>query len=1213
MSQADTPRTLIGAALLALGATVLLGWLLKYPLMVRFSPGFVPMVFNTALCFVGVGAAIVLPGVTRKPLAALQDGVGALQLAVGALSFAEMLFDVSFGIDLPSLHLWIGDGNVRPGRMAPNTALSFMAIGAALALMSRVSNKRRAVATQVLTVCVLALGLTGLVGYALAPDLLYGWASSARMAIHTAVGMMLAGSALWLGWNKADWYRSRSHFKEDEKIVFMGCSILVVLAMTAGLIGFVSQQAVLEKTLRQRLSSNFDNRLLLFRTSIAQALESAAAAARRPGLIDATRRLGRDPANADAAADLEAIGKSLLASGFRGALLYDQAGAELLRTGRFAASSPFAAALPGGGANVLLWADGLWLRTTLRVVDDAGALGTLVLERSLDALYAQLTDVGEFGATGETGICVGAGKNLLCLPQSRNPVLYRPSRFSTYGQPLAMSRALGGAAGVVNTLDYRGKNVVAAYGLLAPGLGMVLKQDTVELYAVIRDQLRSLLMWLTALVALGAALLRSQLKPLALRLLRSEAAAADKEQQIATLLGSVDEGILTIDEDGAIQSFNPAASRIFGYAAADVLGRNIKMLMPSDMHAPHDGGMRRYLQGGAARVVGRQSVELPGLRAGGAVFPLELSINDMRVGGQRQFVGIVRDITARKRAEQALFAEKERLHVTLNSIGDAVITTDTAGLVTYLNPVAERMTGWPDEEALGRPLPEVFKIIDERTQEPAHDPVQAVLRSGQLAGLEENTVLIHRHSGQRFAVEDSAAPIRGREGEMIGVVLVFHDVSAARKMAAEMTHQATHDPLTGLINRREFERRVELSLQTGKIQHKEHTLLYLDLDQFKIVNDTCGHVAGDELLRQLSSVLNGKLRQTDTLARLGGDEFGVLLDSCPTPAAARIAEMLRASVNDFRFVWKDKSFAVGVTIGLVTYSNDSMTLGDVLGMADSACYVAKEKGRNRVQVYRQEDAEFAHRQGQMGWVARIRAALEDNRFVLYSQEIAALDAGAGAAPHHELLIRMRDEDGAIVPPMAFIPAAERYGLMPSIDRWVVRTALAGCASIDGERAAGTVYAINLSGATLCDDDFLQFIRGQFQQSAVDPASICFEITETVAIANLVQATALMRELRAIGCQFALDDFGSGMSSFAYLKHLPVHYLKIDGSFVKDMVKAPIDRAMVESINHIGHVMGIRTIAEFVEDEATLEALREIGVDFAQGYAIQRPQPWCARQ
>ena len=337
-------------------------------------------------------------------------------------------------------------------------------------------------------------------------------------------------------------------------------------------------------------------------------------------------------------------------------------------------------------------------------------------------------------------------------------------------------------------------------------------------------------------------------------------------------------------------------------------------------------------------------------------------------------------------------------------------------------------------------MPEVFYIIDEHTRQPALNPIQTVLHNQTSAGLAEDTILVQRYSGVHFAIEDSAAPIRGKKGDIIGVVLVFHDVSEAKKMAAEMTFQATHDSLTGLINLREFERRVEVSLQSGKTQHKVHSLLYLDLDQFKIVNDTCGHIAGDQLLRQLTSVLLLKLRQTDTLNRLGGDEFGVLLDTCPIEAALRIAETLRLTVNDFHFVWAEKSFSVGVSIGLVTFSNDGITLTGVLQMADSACYVAKEKGRNRVQIYLPEAQEFANRHGQMSWVARIRHALEEDRFVLYSQQFFALHSNNSEGYHHELLLRMKDEDGTLVPSMAFIPAAERYGLMPEIDRWVVSAA-----------------------------------------------------------------------------------------------------------------------------------------------------------------------------
>lgn len=396
------------------------------------------------------------------------------------------------------------------------------------------------------------------------------------------------------------------------------------------------------------------------------------------------------------------------------------------------------------------------------------------------------------------------------------------------------------------------------------------------------------------------------------------------------------------------------------------------------------------------------------------------------------------------------------------------------------------------------------------------------------------------------------------------------------------------------------------TLTISKTQHKENTLL--DLDQFKIVNDTCGHVAGDELLRQLSSLLQKKLRQTDTLARLGGDEFGVLLESCSTETALKIAETIRLTVSDFHFVWKDKSFSVGVTIGLATFSNSGITLTDILQMADSACYVAKEKGRNRIQIYQPENQEFANRHGQIGWIERIRSALSNNHFVLDSQPLLALKGDPQNTQHHELLLRMNDHNTR-TPPMAFIPAAERYGLMSQIDRWVVTTAFQEYALHNTESPPHKTYAINLSGTTLGDEDFLTFLHAQFKQYNIPPANICFEITETAAIANLTQAVKFIQELQAIGCLFALDDFGSGMSSFGYLKNLPVNFLKIDGSFVRDMINNPIDRAMVESINNIGHVMGIKTIAEGVENDATIQLLREIGVDFAQGYAIQQPEPF----
>ncbi len=564
------------------------------------------------------------------------------------------------------------------------------------------------------------------------------------------------------------------------------------------------------------------------------------------------------------------------------------------------------------------------------------------------------------------------------------------------------------------------------------------------------------------------------------------------------------------------------------------------------------------------------------------------------------------DIMKRQRAEQALFEEKERLRVTLSCIGDAVITTDISGKVTYLNPVAETITGWTSREANGLPLPDVFHIVNAQTRDPAPNPIERVLLEKQPLGLAVDTVLIQR-SGKTFPIEDSAAPILNQHGEIIGAVLVFHDVSHAQKMATQMTYQASHDALTGLINRREFELRLEHALLTGKQDAKQHTLLYLDLDQFKIVNDTCGHMAGDELLRQLTSVLQAKLRRNDTLARLGGDEFGVLLESCPTGPALDVANLLRQTVHEFRFVCKEKVFQLGLSLGLVTFSDGKETLADILRMADAACYLAKDKGRNRVQIYTAEDTGLAQRSGEMGWVMCIQKALKEERFVLYSQKILPLMNSFEDGDHYELLLRMQDEDGTLIPPMAFIPAAERYGLMHQLDRWVITSAFA---QYEGRHPAGGpigTCSINLSGASICDEKFYEFVTEQFDLYKVPPGGICFEITETSAIANLTQAVVLMDKLKDLGCRFSLDDFGSGMSSFSYLKRLPVDYLKIDGEFVKDMMDDPIDQAMVEAINSIGHVMNIKTIAEFVENDAILDALRRIGVDYAQGYGIEKPR------
>lgn len=586
--------------------------------------------------------------------------------------------------------------------------------------------------------------------------------------------------------------------------------------------------------------------------------------------------------------------------------------------------------------------------------------------------------------------------------------------------------------------------------------------------------------------------------------------------------------------------------------------------------------------------------------------------------------GISEDITERKQMEQALFQEKELAQVTLQSIGDAVITTDAAGKIVYLNPVAEKLTGWNVEDAKGWPLIERFRIVDEASREPMENPVETVFRERRIVGLANHTLLISRN-GKEYAIEDSAAPIQTHEGQILGAVLVFRDVTERRNLAHQLSWQASHDPLTGLANRREFERHLEQCAITATTKTLQHTLCFLDLDRFKIVNDTCGHVAGDELLRQVTALLQSRCRKTDILARLGGDEFALLLMQCSLEQGRKVAQEILENFQEFRFIWQEKSFNIGASIGLVTIDAElinltgSISTDSLLSAADAACYAAKNRGRNRVHIYQPNDSDVAQQRSEAQWVTRINKACEDHQFCLYFQPISCLTKGCEVGEHYEVLLRLVAENGELIPPMAFLPAAERYNLMPTIDRWVIdkffaylsevlapHALMSGC-NLCLKNEPHNLYAINLSGASVNDDEFIDFLQAQFSRYQIPPQVICFEITETVAISNLTKAAQLIRKLKSLGCRFALDDFGTGMSSFAYLKNLPVDYLKIDGNFVKDIADDPIDFVMVEAINRIGHVMGLKTIAEFVSDNIILDKIKNLGVDYAQGYEIAIPQ------
>ncbi|MET0985454.1 MAG: EAL domain-containing protein [Steroidobacteraceae bacterium] len=695
----------------------------------------------------------------------------------------------------------------------------------------------------------------------------------------------------------------------------------------------------------------------------------------------------------------------------------------------------------------------------------------------------------------------------------------------------------------------------------------------------------------------------TQLAGIAIERQHAEQALRASEGRYRRLFDNVIEGVYSSTRDGHFVSVNPALARMVGFSSpSELLARATHTLYANP--ADRDAIIQILERDGEVR-----NAEFQLRRLDGSTLTV---IENARVVRDEEsciigYEGTISDISERKRAEMAVFEEKEKAQITLESIGDAVITTDADGRVEYLNPVAEDLIGWNTRESGSRPLNQIMQIFSEVTREPVENPVDRCLREGRVISVSDQTVIVNRR-GVEISIQDSAAPIRDRAGHIIGAVMVFHDVSKERRLRRALAYQASHDALTGLINRREFETRLNEALVSVRANPSiAHVLLYLDLDQFKVVNDTCGHQAGDRLLKQITGLLQTRVRASDTLARLGGDEFGILLQECTADKAAAIADSLRQAIREFRFVWQDGAMNVGVSIGIVEINPDSESITSLMSAADVACYAAKDSGRNRVHMYQHGAAPERHRE--MQWVSRLTRACEENRLELYYQPIVAIGNNPDERGHYELLLRMRDENGQMVQPAEFIPAAERYNIMPMIDRWVVSHALGALAHYrsDGDSKQAYTVSINLSGTSLNDDRFLEFLINELQDYDLSPGAVCFEITETAAISNLPNVVHFMREFRSRGCQFSLDDFGSGLSSFMYLKNLPVDYLKIDGQFVQNMTTDHVDRSMVEAITQIGRAMKIKTIAERVETKEVLQCLADIGVEYAQGYYIAAPR------
>ena len=645
---------------------------------------------------------------------------------------------------------------------------------------------------------------------------------------------------------------------------------------------------------------------------------------------------------------------------------------------------------------------------------------------------------------------------------------------------------------------------------------------------------------------------------------------------------------------------------LLGMNATEVIGRPLSDFVGPEYVELVDNNLRRRLSGDSAAE--RYEVEL--VAANGAVTRVELSSTLIDSSGEAALLLTALEMMPESVASLAAKpTERPRAMATLNAMGESVITVDAEGRIDYVNAAAEALLSQRSAQVIGKSFSDVASLVDESDRRSLGDPVRMALTAGGRLTMGRRAVLVPANGAAERSVELNVTPLTSDGTETIGLVLVLHDTSELRGLTRQMTYQASHDALTGLINRREFERRLQEAMDSAQTGGAAHALCYLDLDRFKAVNDTCGHTAGDNMLREVASIIKDAVRDSDTVGRIGGDEFALLLVGCPLEKARQIADDVVRSVNDYRFVWKDKIFNIGVSIGLVEIGSGGGAIEDIMSSADSACYVAKKQGGVHVHVYSAREEANARHSGEIHWLQKLQGALRDNKFELYSQPIEYARAGAVRGPALEVFVRMESENGQpAAPPAEFIRAAERYRLMPLVDRWVVQAVLSALGRGGMKLPPGRSVAINIAGQTLGDSEFLEFVVECFDHTGASPSDICFEVTESSVVANLDHARRFIAVLHGMGCEFALDDFGSGLSSFSTLKTLPMDYLKIDGSFIRNLAVDTVNQAMVAAMIEMSRSLNFRIVAEQVEDQLSLDAVKSMGIDFVQGFIIARPLP-----
>lgn len=693
-----------------------------------------------------------------------------------------------------------------------------------------------------------------------------------------------------------------------------------------------------------------------------------------------------------------------------------------------------------------------------------------------------------------------------------------------------------------------------------------------------------------------------------IKMTRTEALDATElnAARLAAIVADSQDAIITKTLDGIVTSWNEGAEEMFGYRADEMIGQPITQLFPQ-----HQIDEEKFIIKKIKSNTSIKQYETVRVTKHGALIHLSVSLSPIKnlLGEIVGVSKIARDITKQKMLEQKLIQQHAQFKVTMDAIADAVITTDMHGFVQYLNPVATDLTGWACIDALGKPVSEIFHIVHLETRDLALNLIEQCLRQesppNQDKHQDKQIVLISRDGTERV-IERTASVIQDANQKAIGAVLVFHDVTVQCKLADELQYRSHHDALTGLLNRAEFESKLESCMKDNREADIHHALIYLDLDRFKVINDRCGLAAGDTVLKDIAKILQTCIRSTDILARIGGDEFAIILHKCDAEQSIKVAKNICKVVSEYHFYHTDECFRLGASIGLVVMDKNWTSTNSLLQAADSACYEAKNTGRNRVHLYYDTDSTLSAHQSETKWVSRIEKALEDNHFVLFCQRIMPLNHQG--LEHAEILIRMVDKDGTLIPPSAFLPAAERFHLASRVDRFVVEKVLAWMSLNRGSLGHIESISINLSGQSLSDLSFHRDVLNLISTASIETSKLCFEITETAAITNIADAKKFIAELNAYGVKFSLDDFGSGVSSFGYLKNLNVDYLKIDGQFITDLLQNDIGQATVRCIAEVAKVTGKKTIAEWVENKTVEKMLKKMGIDFTQGFLKHNPAP-----